>query len=169
MSILTTLLTNVEAVQSGLQNGTIVREVVSGHPDDVLELQRIQLLEGKTPTGEDIRPYYSEDLKPEGHFHSVESAGRYAAWKDGLSYPYSVERNPDAPNLYINGKFHSEIDVDFREDAAVIVPGTGYAEGIMLKYPRAFGLSQESWNAIFSQRGALAELMETIKGIIYEY
>ena len=51
MSILTTLLTNVEAVQSGLQNGTIVREVVSGHPDDVLEMQRIQLLEGKTPTG----------------------------------------------------------------------------------------------------------------------
>ena len=59
--------------------------------------------------------------------------------------------------------------MDFREDAAVIVPGTGYAEGIMMKYPRAFGLSQASWNAIFSQRGALAELMETIKGIIYEY
>lgn len=167
-SILNTLLSKVEAVKDGLQSGALVRGVVSTHPDDVLEMQRIQLLEGKTPTGQDIHPYYSEDLKPEGHFHSVESAGRYAAWKQNLSYPYSVERNPDAPNLYINGRFHSEIDVDFREDAAVIVPGTGYADGIMLKYPGAFGLSRESWNTIFSTRGVLAELMGEIKSILYE-
>lgn len=167
--ILQDLYNRIVAVRDGLTSGELIRDAIEGHGEDILEYQRIQLLEGKTPTGEDIRPYYSEDLKPEGHFHSVESAGRYAAWKEGLSYPYSVERNPDAPNLYINGKFHSEIDVDFREDAAVIVPGTGYAEGIMLKYPRAFGLSLDSWNAIFAQRGALAELMETIKGIIYEH
>ena len=167
-SILNALLSKVEAVQSGLKDGTLVRGVVSTHPDDVLEMQRIQLLEGKTPKGEDIHPFYSEDLKPGGWFHSVESAGRYAAWKQDLSYPYSVERNPNAPNLYINGRFHSEIDVVFGDEAAEIVAGTAYAQGIMLKYPSAFGLSRESWNTIFSTRGALAELMGEIKNILYE-
>lgn len=168
MGILNDLLARVQAVNNGLQNGQIVRDVVIRHPADILELQKRQLFEGKAANGEDIRPYYSEDLKPGGYFHSVESAGRYAAWKQDINYPYSVNRNPDAPNLYINGKFHSELGVQFGTDAARIVPETGYASRIMAKYGTGtFGLMRSKWLELFTDWGAYNELMQQIKSRLY--
>ena len=100
MGILNDLRTRVQGVNDGLTTGELIRNVVVQHSDDIIEQQRIQLFEGKNSNGEDMRPFYSEDLKPKGFFHSVESAGRYAAWKqNGINYPYTANRNPDAPNL----------------------------------------------------------------------
>lgn len=168
MGILNDLRARVQAVSSGLQTGQMVRDVVVRHPADILELQKRQLFEGKAANGEDIRPYYSEDLKPSGYFYSVESAGRYAAWKQDINYPYSVKRNPDAPNLYINGKFHSELGVQFGTDAAGIVPETGYASQIMAKYGTGtFGLMRSKWLELFTDWGAYDELMQQIKSRLY--
>lgn len=169
MDILNDLRTRVQSVQNGLQTGGLVRNIVMLHEGDILELQRIQLFEGKAGNGEDIRPYYSEDLKPMGYFHSVESAGRYAAWKrDGISYPYSVQRNPDAPNLYINGKFHSELGVEFGTDSMAIIGTTAFAVGIIAKYGiQTFGLMMAKWMVIFQERGGYAELMQEIKSWLY--
>lgn len=170
MGILNDLLTRVENVYDGLQTGTLVRDAIINHPYDILDLQREQLFEGKRPDGNDIRPYYSEDLKPSGYFYSVESAGRYAAWKqDGINYPYSARnRNPDAPNLYINGRFHDELGVEFGADAVGVVPTTGYAQKIMAKYGMdSFGLMMANWMNIFEERGALSELMALIKQQLY--
>ena len=135
MGILNDLLARVTDVDNGLQTGELVRNAVISHPDDILELQKEQLFEGKRPDGEDIRPYYSEDLRPSGYFYSVESAKHYADWKlNEISYPYSAKnRNPDAPNLYINGRFHDELDVQFDSDTVGIVPSTSYAQRIMAK------------------------------------
>ena len=170
MSILTDLRNRVQVVNDSLQSGEIVRNVVVQHPDDIMELQRIQLLQGKSASGEDIRPFYSEDLKPDGYFYSVESAGRYAAWKQDLEYPYTVSRNPDAPNLYITGKFHSEIGVEFGPDAVGIVGETPFAEGIMLKYGiETFGLMMANWLALFEEFGAYDELMQNVKQLLYVY
>ena len=98
MGAITNLRTRVQRVYDGLKSGELIRNVVIRHPDDILELQKIQLFQGLASDGEDIRPYYSEDLKPYGRFYTVESAGRYAAWKmDGINYPYSVRKdNRDA-------------------------------------------------------------------------
>lgn len=169
MGILNDLRTRVQNVNDGLMTGVLVGIVIMRHPDDILELQKIQLFEGKASNGEDIRPYYSEDLKPSGYFYSVESAGRYAAWKqDGIRYPYSANRNPDAPNLYINGRFHSELGVQFNPDSVGIVGTTGYAKGIMAKYGmNTFGLMESNWMVIFAQRGAYDELMNEIKSMLY--
>ena len=169
-SVLDSLLSRVIAVQNGLQSGEIVREVVVRHPDDILNLQREQLFEGKASNGEDLRPYYSEDLKPSGHFWSVETAGRYAAWKQSLSYPYSAaNRNPDAPNLYINGRFHSELEVRFGPDEVAVVGGTGYAEGIMMRYGLdKFGLMAERWNFLFREMGGYNELLEQVKNKLWQ-
>lgn len=170
MPILTDLRNRVQIVNDGLQSGEIVRNVVVQHPDDIMELQRIQLLQGKSASGEDIRPFYSEDLKPDGYFYSVESAGRYAAWKQDLEYPYTVSRNPDAPNLYITGKFHSEIGVEFGPDAVGIVGETPFAAGIMLKYGiETFGLMMSNWLALFEEFGAYDELMQNVKQLLYVY
>lgn len=169
MGILNDLRTRVMNVNDGLQTGTLVRNTVIRHPDDILDLQREQLFEGKRSDGQDMRPYYSEDLKPKGYFYTVESAGRYAAWKQsGINYPYNANRNPDAPNLYINGRFHDELGVQFATDTVMVLGTTGYAKQIVDKYGlESFGLMMSRWMTIFAERGALDELMNEIKQLLY--
>lgn len=169
MGILNDLRTRVQSVNDGLQTGELVRNAVVRHPDDIMELQRQQLFGGLGSNGEDLRPYYSEDLKPTGYFHSVESAGRYAAWKkSGISYPYKANRNPDAPNLYINGKFHGELGVQFAPDTVGVIPKTPYAAAIVAKYGiNAFGLMTANWTSLFVERGAYNELMDELKNKLY--
>ena len=167
MGSLVELRSRVEKAREGLQT-YLVRFVLEEHTADILELQSKQLLQGKDSKGNDIRPYYSEDLKPSGSFRTAESANRYSVWKDSLSYPYSVQRNPDAPNLYINGKFHSELDVFFDRDSVAVTGGSMYAQRIIDKYGMStFGLMQQYWNEIFRERGALAELIESLKDELY--
>ena len=169
MGILDDLRGRVQSVNDGLATGELIRNVIVQHPDDILDLQKMQLFQGLAANGEDIRPYYSEDLKPSGFFHSVESAGRYAAWKqNGINYPYRANRNPDAPNLYINGRFHDELGVQFAADTVGIVPTTPYAAGIMAKYGiNTFGLMMANWMVIFVERNAYNELMSEIKTRLY--
>lgn len=167
-SILNTLLARVTEVQVGLQNGSLIRDVLLLRQEDILQAQRIQLLKGKDSGGEDIRPFYSEDIKPEGYFHSVESAGRYSAWKQDLSYPYTVDRNPDAPNLYINGRFHRELGAEFGTDELGIVGLTGKAQAIIAKYGKdTFGLNSESWESIW-ESGSYDQLLTNIQQLLYE-
>lgn len=168
MEILTDLLNRVLTVQAGLESGSLVRDTLVARRDEIIEEQRIQLLEGKGSDGEDLHPFYSEDLKANGgYFHSVQSAGRYAAWKQDLDYPYSVSRNPDAPNLYITGKFHDELGVDFGPDSIAIVGLTTYAQRIMAKYGvSAFGLNAEHWETVWSN-GGYDDLLESVKQILF--
>ena len=168
MRILTELRSRVERVNAGLQTGEIVRNAIVKYPDDILDLQREQLFSGLTSSGEQIRPFYSEDLKPSGYFYSVESAGRYAAWKQTLNYPFSANRNPDTPNLYINGRFHDELWVEFDSDTVGVVPTTLYSAGIVAKYGiSTFGLMKKNWSVIFTERGAYYDMMEEIKSILF--
>ena len=169
MGILNDLLARVESVNDGLQTGELVRNVVVQHPDDILDLQKMQLFQGLAANGQEIRPYYSEDLKPKGYFYTVESAKRYSAWKEsGINYPYSVQRNPDAPNLYINGRFHDELGVQFDAQTVGIVGTTGYSKGIIEKYGiQTFGLMMANWMVIFVERGGYNELMQELKQRLY--
>ena len=45
---LESLLNNARTLQSGMQSGSIIRDVLERHDKDIVEQQRIQLLEGKT-------------------------------------------------------------------------------------------------------------------------
>lgn len=169
MGILNDLRTRVAGVNEGLQTGELVRNIIIRHPDDILELQKQQLFQGLAASGQDIRPYYSEDLKPSGYFKTVESAKRYSAWKEtGIRYPYSAQRNPDAPNLFINGRFHDELGVQFDADSVGIVGTTGYAKKIIAKYGvSTFGLMTANWMAVFVERGAYDELMDELRTRLY--
>ena len=162
MGILNDLLARVKSVNEGLQTGSMIGEAINPYSPDVLDLQLQQLWDGKASSGEDIRPYYSEDLKPAGYFNSKESAGRYADWKQAIT-PNS-KRNPDAPNLYIVGKFHSELAVDMGTDAVSVYPTTMFAKNIFDKYGQnTFGLTWDNWNKIWFERGGYQELMNIIK------
>ena len=168
MGILNDLRSRVAGVNDGLQTGEMVRNVVVKHPDDILELQKQQLFQGLAADGQDIRQYYSEDLKPSGRFYSVETAGRYAAMKNDMNYPYSANRNPDAPNLYFNGRFHDELGVQFDFDAVGIVGTTGYSKQIIAKYGvSTFGLMMANWMVVFVERGAYDELMDELRKRLY--
>lgn len=163
------LLSNAKSLQADLENGTLMREVLQRHEQDIVEQQRIQLLEGKTSDGGDIHPFYSEDVKPTGYFRTKESAARYAAWKQTLSYPYKVQRKPDSPNLYITGVFHNDLGVEFNAESVAIIPDTAYAANIMAKYGNGmFGLSGDKWAIIFDEKGAKDELLTEMENILWQ-
>ena len=165
---LESLLNGVRQVRDGLR-GSLMRDVLKEHEQEIVEQQRIQLLEGKDSNGNDMHPFYSEDVKPRGYFRTKDSAQRYAEWKKTISYPYTVKRNADAPNLYITGVFHDDLGAEFRDEEMEIVPDTGYAANIMAKYGRnAFGLSTEKWGVIFVEKGAKDELIERMKEILWQ-
>lgn len=169
MSVLRDILQRVERYRDGMESGSLIRGVLEAREGDIMELQQRQLLEGKSSSGENLRPFYSEDLKPGGYFWSVETAGRYAAWKVSLSYPYEVTReNPDAPNLYINGRFFDELEIRFGSDSMTIAGGTMYAAGIVAKYGLSnFGLSDEKWEVFMTERGGLDAIVWEIQNILF--
>ena len=78
---------------------------------------------------------------------------RYALWKKtGISYPVDVQRNTDAPNLYINGMFHSELEVRAGNRDIGVYPKSSYAAGIMAKYGmNKFGLTAERWRKVLEE------------------
>ena len=163
------LLNNVRDMRDGLSGGSLVREVLEPHGQEIVEQQRIQLLEGRGSDGQDLHPFYSEDLKPSGFFRSRESAKRYAEWKQTISYPITVRRKPDAPNLYITGVFHDDLNVDFRSDELAIIPDTAYAANIMAKYGFGiFGLCAEKWAVIWDEKGAKDELIKKMKETLWQ-
>jgi hypothetical protein len=163
------LLGNARSLKAGMEDGAIVREVLEPHGQEIVEQQRIQLLEGKGSDGKDLHPFYTEDLKPSGYFMNRDSAQRYAAWKQTLSYPASVRRNPNAPNLYITGVFHDDLNVDFRANEMAIVPDTAYAANIMAKYGFGiFGLCAEKWAVIWDEKGAKDELIKKMKETLWQ-
>ena len=165
---ITRLLENARSLRSGMQ-GSMIREVLQPHGREIVEQQRIQLLEGKGSDGKDLHPFYTEDLKPSGWFHTRDSAQRYLEWKKTLSYPANVRRNPNAPNLYITGVFHDDLNVDFRTNEMAIVPDTAYAANIMRKYGYGlFGLCAEKWGVIWDEIGAKDELIMRMRETLWQ-
>jgi len=143
------LLTGVTEYLENLDG--IIREGAQSCEQEILQEQREQLFSGKASSGEDLRPYYSEDLQSSGgYFKNIDSARRYKQWKAELTYPSQTERaNLDAPNLYINGKFHLELGMQFDEETMSVEGTTNYAQRIMDKYGwRNFGLMDERWATI---------------------
>ena len=153
-----------------MNDGSLMREVLQGHDEEIMQEQHIQLLEGKDSDGDDLRPYYTEDLKPHGYFHSVQTASNYMAWKESLDYPYQVSRgNSNAPNLYINGRFYGEMEIKFDDEAMTVAPRTPYAAEIMNKYGlKRFGLSKIHWDKMMYERGVLNDIQKRVKEILYE-
>ena len=163
------LLNNARQLERDLSQGSIIREVLQPHGSEIVDQQRTQLLCGKASDGKDLHPFYTEDLKPQGYFYTRKSAENYRAWKQSISYPKNVQRNPNAPNLYITGVFHSDLNVNFGSDAVGIVPDTAYAANIMAKYGmNVFGLSWESWAVIWNEYGAKDELITKMKDVLWQ-
>lgn len=154
-------------IRTALEEGTLMRDVLTQREQELMEYQYQQLFEGKSSSGEDMRPYYSEDIQPSGYFRDKFAAERYIEWKlTGIPYPFRADRNPDAPNLFITGKFHEELGVQFLPDAILFTGVTPYADTIVRKYGVGnFGLTAENWGEICNERGAYNEVLQNIINI----
>lgn len=160
MRLITGLRDNVARVAAYLESGAAVKEHLEPKSEEIMALQRARLMDGKRPDGSDIRPYYSEDR----YFPTPARAEAYKAWKQEITP--NPRRNPEAPNLYINGKFHSELGVSFEPDGVEINGKTGYAIGIVRKYGMdSFGLPEDEWGGLI--REELPKIRKRITQIIY--
>lgn len=141
--------------------GEIMADILSDREDELLGRQRDQLASGLDSEGEDIIPSYSQDIKPTGYFNTVSAAERYAAWKQNINVPLydrRFERDPDSPNLFVSGKFHSELAVDVSNSEILFYGGTPYAENIINRYGLdKFGLNEQFWRMVM-ENGVITEL-----------
>lgn len=81
----------------------VVNDSLFQNESKIVDLNKAQLYDGKDVLGNDIRPFYSEDT----FFKTQLQAQGYIKWKQKIT-PNS-SRNPNAPNLYINGHHYSMI------------------------------------------------------------
>lgn len=106
----------------------------------IVDLNKAQLYDGKDVSGNDIRPFYSQD----SFFKTQAQAQGYIKWKQKIT-PNS-SRNPDAPNLFINGFHYSMIGL-LRKGRDVFIgvkSSNQITSSIESKYKNIYGLSPDS-------------------------
>jgi hypothetical protein len=130
------IIDNLENIRQ-IQN-EVVSNVLSGKENEITNLQTTQFFNGKSSKNQDLRPYYSED----SYFKTIESAHKYIAWKERITP--NAKRNPDAPNLYINGYFYSKINSEVNFSNLTIRTEGLFADKIAKKYDNLLGLNFES-------------------------
>lgn len=110
------------------------------HADVVLRAVREQLYAGQNGEGGYLSPTYDNDPyfdEPGFWYHR---ASAYKAWKREITPPVTgmmigLEPRPDeVPNLFIDGTFYEEINVQPQGGALVIDPGDGRGPQIVSKY-----------------------------------
>lgn len=99
-----------------------------------------QIYSGQDGNGAHLHPTYDDDpyFEEEGRWFHRSAA--YKAWKKRIKPPrkgplLGLPPRPDnVPNLYINGKFFSEILAERRGDVLHVDPGSGNGPAIVTKY-----------------------------------
>lgn len=99
-----------------------------------------QLYSGQDGEGNYLSPSYDNDpfFEEEGIWYH--RSNDYKAWKYGLTPPITspmlgLSPRPDEiPNLFINGKFYSEITASRKGDMLVTDPGNENGPSIVAKY-----------------------------------
>lgn len=121
----------------------------------IIELNTDQLMDGETSTGDNIRPYYSEDP----YFKSKAHARGYAKWKQKITP--NPDRYFDAPNLYINGYYHSLIKGAIKKDMIEIY-ADGFGAQFEPKYKNLYGLQPK--NIEYIRNEILPRIRKSIEG-----
>ncbi|WP_346320769.1 hypothetical protein [Chitinophaga sp. YIM B06452] len=126
MSTVAAMARRVRDLQSRLSE--VVEDSVSQTSDEYLKLNKEQLMEGYGSDGASLRPGYSEDP----YFKSLESAAKYAKWK--MEITPNPRRSPDAPNLYITGKYHASLGITVGVEKITLTTNFDGADDINKKY-----------------------------------
>ena len=125
------------------------------HADEIVQLNKDQLWDGKTSENVDISPNYLNDpyFKSKGH------ALDYAKWKAKIT-PNS-KRGFKVPNFYITGKLVYNTLKAYRTKDYFEITAQGEATNIDQKYKDIYGLTKE--NIEFIKNKVLPELQTRIR------
>lgn len=150
------LLANFKTVKDELP--TTIKEAFFKNEKQIIKLNQNQLWDGKTNTGEDIRPYYSED----SFFKTIGQAKGYIKWKQKITP--NPRRNPDAPNFYINGFFHRSLRLAEENGYVIVISNlTGkMANDIVDEYANILGLTPEH-QLIIDNEKIIPEIWELLE------
>lgn len=127
------LIGSLQSLDFGNELVTIVENNVA----TLADLQREQMLEGRSVDGDYIRPFYSEDP----YFKTAEAAKHYAEWKQRIS-PHP-DRPLDVPNLFINGYFHKSLFAKVSGSEFTITTNVELGEKVFDEHENAQGLNEE--------------------------
>lgn len=113
----------------------IVQEIIGADENKYIELQRNQLWDGKGSDDKNLRPSYSEDP----YFKKPGAAERYANWKSKITP--NPKRDKDTPNLYVVGKFYSEINLQ-KTNEGYMYKVASFGNKVISKFDKALGLNE---------------------------
>lgn len=128
----------IKKISDGFEEACI--QCLSDNSGIVLRAVTEQLYSGLDGDGKHLSPTYDDDpfFEEEGPWYH--RAKDYKAWKYSITPPVSgtmlglPPRPDEVPNLFINGKFYSEITASRKGDVLVVDPGNGDGPSIVAKY-----------------------------------
>ena len=111
----------------------------------VVEKQKDQFWEGKNAEDKDLTPSYLDDP----FFKSKDSAKKYMDWKQTLSP--SSSKNPETPNLFINGKLvYDNVTAVNSGDKIIITIADSVGNKLESKYDNLLGLTDANLNDLIN-------------------
>jgi hypothetical protein len=135
-------LNRVKAAKEKLPD--VVNDALLMNESKIVDLNKGQLYDGKDILGNDIRPFYSQDT----FFKTQAQAQGYIKWKQKIT-PNS-SRNPDAPNLFINGFHYSLIGLlkKGRDIVIGVKSQNQITSSIDGKYENIYGLNPDNQSKV---------------------
>lgn len=115
-------------------------QCLSDHSGNVVVVVQEQIYSGQDGDGVHLSPTYDADPYFEEDGPWYHRAGDYKAWKYSITPPVGSSllglppRPDNVPNLFINGRFFSEITATVRGDMLYVDPGHGDGPDIVAKY-----------------------------------
>ena len=130
-------LNNLNKVKEQLPD--VVNDALLSNEVKIVDMNKAQIYDGKTIEDINITPLYSQD----SFFKSQGQAQGYIRWKQKITP--NGNRNPDAPNLFINGFHYSMIGLLKKGKDIVIGIKSSNALGISIekKYENIYGLNPQ--------------------------
>jgi hypothetical protein len=130
-------LNNLNKVKEQLPD--VVNDALLLNEEKIVDMNKAQLYDGKTIEDINITPLYSQD----SFFKTQAQAQGYIRWKQKITP--NGNRNPDAPNLFINGFHYSMIGLLKKGKDIVIGIKSSNALGssIEAKYDKIYGLNTQ--------------------------
>lgn len=114
-----------------------INDALLKNESTIVSLNQSQLYDGKAVDGGDIHPLYTED----SFFKTQSQAQGYIKWKQKIT-PNS-SRNPNSPNLMINGYFYRSLHLVIEGGNTFIrsISAGTLGDTISSKYKNIFGLN----------------------------
>lgn len=129
----------IERLESFEENvNMIIGQVLGENSEAIVGEVRNQLLNGQTNELKPITPSYLNDP----YFANDTQAQAYLEWKRSLAI--AGNKNPETPNLFINGYFHRSLFLEIMDSYCEVISLVPLGDEIIAKYGKQmFGVNDE--------------------------